>query len=183
MSNIESDSSDFWNLNKKSKNFKHDSESSDFWNLSKKKDSVYSSESLSTKSDDKNINNLEQEIITKEPKDKMEYKEDKEDKEDNNKIIVDSETSKAEQSDLTPINIQNKKTFLPVNKITYKNKNIGDFTIKEFYYNFTKSIIDIIKSLKQGKGLNEIFSDQDKLIHFGIILIIISILLVPLTLN
>jgi hypothetical protein len=195
MSNIESDSSDFWNLNKKSKNLNNDSESSDFWNLSKKKHSIYSSESFSTESDneDKNIDKTKS-------------------KENNNKIVITSETSKKtdtqtekndltpinienkkadlspvnienKKADLTPVNIENKKDYLPPNKITYKNKNIGDFTIKEFYSSFMKSIIDMIKSLKQGKGLNEIFSDKDKLIHFGIILIIISILLVPLTLN
>ena len=201
MSNIESDSSDFWNLYKKSKNLKHDSESSDFWNLSKKKHSIYSSESFSTESDDETKNNLEQEILTKESKDKNKTKSKKsKDKEINSTIIVTSETSKkadtqTEQTDLTPVsienkkvnlqsvNIENKKADLPPNQITYKNKNIGDFTIKEFYSNFMKSIIDMIKSLKQGKGLNEIFNDKDKLIHFGIILIIISILLVPLTLN
>jgi len=203
MSNIESDSSDFWNLGKKSNNLKSDSESSDFWNLSKKKHSKYSSESFSSETDETEEvkNNKKAEVkaeVKAEEKVKVKVEVKAEVKADettkkinptNNESIVTSESSpgkginETKQNDLIPVKIDNKKSDLPPNKITYKNKNIGDFTIKEFYNNFMKTIIDIINSLKKGKGLHEIFKDKDRLIYFGIAIIIICILLVPLVFN
>jgi hypothetical protein len=46
-----------------------------------------------------------------------------------------------------------------------------------------KNIIEIVKSLKQGKGINTLFNDRERLLHLGIGLIILSVILVPLALN
>lgn len=133
MNSSDSESSDFWNLNKTSE--KIDIDSSDFWNL-----------------EEKQIKSVKSIKLTK-PK-----------------------------NESVQININEQENTLPPNQITY-SKKIGDFTLTEFYKNFIQSLIDIVKDLVKGRGLNQIFSDNNRLIHFGIFLIIISILLVPLALS
>jgi hypothetical protein len=58
-----------------------------------------------------------------------------------------------------------------------KNKNIIN---KLSFKDFIEYIIYIVKSLQNGVGLNVIFSQNNKLIYIGIILILISILLLPI---
>jgi hypothetical protein len=60
-----------------------------------------------------------------------------------------------------------------------QNKNINSLHNLSFK-DFIQYIIYIVKSLQNGVGLNVIFSQNNKLIYIGIILIIISILLLPI---
>ena len=175
-SKSDSEPSDFWNLSRNSNlNSKSDSESSGFWNLTKTKYDTNSSEDFSTddETDESESNNKITESKIKDNKKKSIVN-----------LVKPLSNQSIPNNDLTIVNIENNKIpILPPNQISYTNKKIGDYTIKEFYNNFMKNIIGMVKSLRQGKGLNQIFEGKDTLIHFGIILIIISILLVPLTLN
>lgn len=183
MSNSNSESSDFWNLSKKDP-VAINSESSDFWNLSKKKYKKYTSEDFSSEEESD-----EEEVREEESPD--ETVEDVEDVEEESIIIPNKPKQKLTKSnnqidnDLTQVtvNIPTQNNTLPSKKIIPGDKKFSDYTIKEFYKKFMKSVIGIVKELKEGKGINSVLSDKDRLIHFGIVLIIISILLVPLTLN
>ncbi len=62
-----------------------------------------------------------------------------------------------------------------------KNKNIINNIINKLSFkDFLEYIIYIVKSLQNGIGLNVIFSQNNKLIYIGIILILISLLLLPI---
>ena len=74
------------------------------------------------------------------------------------------------------------------------NKQIYDYTIKEFYYNFINSTVEITKSIKDSMSnsnltqaelkpsLIDVLSNKKNLINVGIMLILISIFLSPLLL-
>ncbi len=209
-----SDSSDFWNLNKES--YQHiSSESSDFWNLNKedksyKKYKYTSLDSIGipnlttdfnsyseTFSDDPYLEpeesdadldaDLEESDADLDDSD-VDLEESDTDLQESDTDLQESETNlnsdqkqipDQEQSDnLVPVPINE----LPPKQVVNGDKKIYDYTILEFYSSFMKNIIDIIRSLKQGKGINTLFNDKEKLLHIGIALILLSVILVPLVL-
>jgi hypothetical protein len=196
-----SDSSDFWNLNKES--YQHiSSESSDFWNLNKE-DKSYKKYKY-TSLDSIGIPNLTtdfdsySETFSDDPD--LEPEESDADLDDSDVDLEDSDTD-LQDSDLqeseTNLNSDQKQipdqeqsdnlVPVPINELPPKqvvngDKKIYDYTILEFYSSFMKNIIDIIRSLKQGKGINTLFNDKEKLLHIGIALILLSVILVPLVL-
>ena len=189
MSNLNSESSDFWNL---SKIDQINSDSSDFWNLSKKNYKKYTSEEFSSDSDEQD--STEQNTDTEQTAEQTAEQNSEQDGQDAEQTdgqqdevqtipkISFKQLNNEDNTDLTSVSVES--TYkLPSKQIISNNKKFSDYTFKEFYEKFMKNIIEIVKSLKQGKGLNTIFKDKEKLIHIGILLIIISILLVPLTLN
>jgi hypothetical protein len=165
MSNTNSDSSEFWNLyQKRHERISESSESSEFWNLYRKNYKKYSvSEEFSSDDEDPSKEQDESNdlIPVTLPTDQ--------------KTTVKSSTS-GNQSEL-------ENSSLPPKQLINDKKKISDYTIIEFYNSFMKNIIDIVKSLKQGKGLNTLFNDRERLLHLGIGLIILSVILVPLALN
>ena len=78
--------------------------------------------------------------------------------------------------------------------INEENKQIYDYTIKEFYYNFINSTVEITKSIKDSMSnsnltqaelkpsLIDVLLNKKNLINVGIMLILISIFLSPLLL-
>ena len=89
------------------------------------------------------------------------------------------------------INIQDKiNRILTSQNIPNDGKQIYDYTIKEFYYNFINSVIEITKSIKDNilnssdknakPSLIDILSNKKNLIYVGIMLILISIFLIPI---
>ncbi len=172
MSTIDSDSSEFWNLYKKTN--ESDSETSEFWNLYRKNYKKYEKETETLSE------SFSSEDEGEEPSTKSEKPDD---------AVAAEEGEQTEPNDLISVKIDSKKktededTNLPPKQIINGSKKIYDYTIIEFYSSFMRNIIDIVKTLKQGKGLNTLFNDRERLLHLGIGLIIISVILVPLALN
>jgi len=93
------------------------------------------------------------------------------------------------------VSIKNPETINRVilsKNINEENKQIYDYTIKEFYYNFINSTLEITKSIKETmsnssdmktkSSLMDVLSNKKNLINVGIMLILISIFLSPLLL-
>jgi hypothetical protein len=208
MTNTDSDSSEFWNLYKKRHEpISESSESSEFWNLYKKKYKKYKIDSIDSISEDfsSEEDDEENEEETTENINSKQIKPDKivvPNKDETNMFVSVTVPKKQkisipskQETNLPPkqetnILLQkitsstiNNETDLPPKQTINGNKKISDYTIAEFYNSFMKNIIEMIKSLKQGKGLNTLLNDKEKLLHLGIGLIILSVILVPLTLN
>ena len=101
----------------------------------------------------------------------------------NNNQIIHS-PSQLEQSSNEYFDQQNNNIKSKIHSNTptiIKNKNIINNIINKLSFkDFIEYIIYIVKSLQNGVGLNVIFSQNNKLIYIGIILILISILLLPI---
>jgi hypothetical protein len=91
------------------------------------------------------------------------------------------------------IDVQDKVNSISDLKEKTNNKQIYDYTIKEFYYNFINSTLEITKSIKETmsnssdmktkSSLIDVLSNKKNLINVGIMLILISILLIPVILS
>lgn len=213
MSTIDSDSSEFWNLYiKPTQTISETSESSEFWNLYRKNYKEYSSsEGFSSdslnfkkkhkkhkkKSSSSKPTKPDQIISPEEPE--LEPGLESEPEEPNDEELNDPlvpvsvppalskpkaklNPNPSTQTQPAQVQAQVNPTLPPTQTIP-GNKKISDYTISEFYSSFMKNIIEIVRSLKQGKGINTLFNDKERLLHLGIGLIILSVILVPLTLN
>ena len=182
----DSESSDFWNLSKQVQ-VQTNSESSDFWNLNKKNYKKYHSEDFLSDAElsesDAELSESDAELSESDAE--LSESDAELSESDAELSESDAELSKNRQrtnSDLTSVKVKS-PSELPSKKTIIEGKKISEYTFKEFYQNFMKNVIGITKELKEGKGITTILSNKDRLLHFGIVLIIISILLVPLTLN
>ena len=79
--------------------------------------------------------------------------------------------------------IYNTPALPPTQTIYNTNKNSQKYLFDDFYKKLIKTIIDTIKEIKEGKEFVAIFTNEDRLFYYGIILIIISILLLPIVLD
>ena len=121
---------------------------------------------------------------------------DQEDEESGSDQDEESDQEDDDEEDKTLISIPN-PTISMNNRLDLKektnNKQIYDYTIKEFYYNFINSTLEITKSIKETmsnssdmktkSSLMDVLSNKKNLINVGIMLILISILLIPVILS
>lgn len=70
--------------------------------------------------------------------------------------------------------------LLPKTEIINGPKKIFNLTLKEFYDDFIKNIIDIIYSIKSNDTIYNTFFIENRPTHIGVIFIILSILVLPL---
>jgi len=215
---MNSESSDFWDLYKKSnKTIYESSESSDFWNLYKKnykehllsekfflktkkinKVSKASKVSKSGKSSKPGKSGKSSKTATKTKSNKVVAPDNtSDDVPDNTSDEVANDTTNEipdetqndvpdnTSDDLISVSLKSNipnaiNQTLPPKQYISGSKKIYDYTISEFYKSFMKNIIEIVRSLKQGKGINTLFNNKEKLLYFGISLIILSLVLIPI---